>query len=78
MTTTHGWAIWLTGLPAAGKTTLAHGLRNRLCELDIATALLDTDELRPILAPGAPIARPSGTSSTCGWCGWPGCSPATA
>jgi adenylyl-sulfate kinase len=53
MTTTHGWAIWLTGLPAAGKTTLAQGLRNRLCELGIATALLDTDELRPILAPGA-------------------------
>jgi adenylylsulfate kinase len=53
MATTHGWAIWLTGLPASGKTTLAHGLRQRLGELGVTAALLDSDELRPIVAPGA-------------------------
>ncbi len=57
MAPTHGWAIWLTGLPAAGKTTLAHALRHRLNKLGVTAALLDSDELRPILAPGAAYSQ---------------------
>ena len=45
-----GWTLWLTGLPAAGKTTLAYALWERLGQLGIATALLDSDDLRRILA----------------------------
>lgn len=48
-----GWTIWLTGLPAAGKTTLAYALWERLGQLGVVTAVLDSDELRHILTPDA-------------------------
>jgi len=38
--------IWLTGLPASGKTTLARALEAHLSSLDIPVACLDGDELR--------------------------------
>lgn len=37
---------WITGLPAAGKTTLAKALTLSLQQSGVATALLDGDELR--------------------------------
>lgn len=48
-----GWTIWLTGLPGAGKTTLARALQQRLRELGIAAVVLDSDAVRPVLAPTA-------------------------
>jgi adenylylsulfate kinase len=45
-----GWAMWLTGLPASGKTTIAHQLQQRLRRLHIPVVVLDSDELRPILS----------------------------
>lgn len=48
---TGGAVVWLTGLPASGKTTLAERLRQRLAALGEAAVLLDGDALRPILAP---------------------------
>ena len=48
-----GWALWLTGPPAAGKTTIARALHRTLAARGIVAALLDSDELRPIIAPGA-------------------------
>jgi adenylylsulfate kinase len=41
-----GTVVWITGLPASGKSTLAGGLRARLGGPSL---LLDSDELRPIL-----------------------------
>lgn len=41
-----GATIWFTGLPAAGKTTLARALRERLAAAGLATCCLDGDELR--------------------------------
>jgi len=38
--------IWLTGLPASGKTTLAHALQAHLQTLGVSVARLDGDELR--------------------------------
>lgn len=38
--------IWLTGLPASGKTTLARELASELERRGISTVLLDGDELR--------------------------------
>lgn len=46
-----GWAVWLTGLPASGKTTIARRLQQRLRRHDPGVVLLDSDALRPILDP---------------------------
>jgi adenylylsulfate kinase len=46
-----GFAIWLTGLPSSGKTTLAHALSRLLNERGIAVQILDSDELRCRLTP---------------------------
>lgn len=41
-----GAVVWITGLPAAGKSTLAERLRARL---RIPSVILDGDALRPLL-----------------------------
>ena len=46
-----GFAIWLTGLPSSGKTTVAHALSDLLAERGIAVQVLDSDELRTRLTP---------------------------
>jgi adenylylsulfate kinase len=46
-----GFAIWLTGLPSSGKTTLANVLRLLLSERGISAQILDSDDLRKRLTP---------------------------
>lgn len=46
-----GFAIWLTGLPASGKTTLAEGVASDLRGRGITMQILDSDELRGVLTP---------------------------
>jgi adenylylsulfate kinase len=46
-----GFALWLTGLPSSGKTTLAHALHRQLASRGIAVQVLDSDELRQRLTP---------------------------
>jgi len=41
-----GSTLWLTGLSAAGKTTIAHALERRLAELGETAVVLDGDVLR--------------------------------
>ena len=41
-----GGVLWLTGLPGAGKTTLALGLEQRLFEAGCQTYVLDGDNIR--------------------------------
>jgi bifunctional enzyme CysN/CysC len=41
-----GAVIWLTGLPASGKSTIAMRLERRLFERDIAAYVLDGDNVR--------------------------------
>jgi len=43
-----GLVVWITGLAAAGKTTLATGLVDRLRERRIGVVLLDGDALRAV------------------------------
>ena len=45
------FAVWLTGLPAAGKTTLAQELASELRQQGITVQILDSDELRSVLTP---------------------------
>lgn len=49
--------VWLTGLPSAGKTTVARGLATRLAQDGRAVELLDGDEVRPILGAGLGFSR---------------------
>jgi adenylylsulfate kinase len=51
-----GWTIWLTGLPASGKTTLARALRRKLAQDGVSAVLLDSDELRRLITPNATYA----------------------
>jgi adenylylsulfate kinase len=46
-----GFAIWLTGLPSSGKTTLAHALSRLFSERGGAVQELDSDDLRQRLTP---------------------------
>lgn len=41
-----GFTVWLTGLPAAGKSTLACDVRARLAAAGSAAVILDGDEIR--------------------------------
>ncbi|MEM2933572.1 MAG: adenylyl-sulfate kinase [Halobacteria archaeon] len=45
------WAIWITGLPGCGKTTIATKTRERLEEQSIKVKILQLDEIRRILTP---------------------------
>jgi adenylylsulfate kinase len=44
--THHGFCIWLTGLPSAGKTTIAKALTPKLKAMGWNVELLDGDEIR--------------------------------
>ncbi len=46
-----GFILWLTGLPASGKTTVGRAVQTQLAQQGIQTLLLDSDELRQILTP---------------------------
>lgn len=49
--TSVGTVVWLTGLPSAGKSTLARATATRAREQGRAVAVLDGDELRQALWP---------------------------
>jgi len=51
-----GWVMWLTGLPASGKTTLAWALRCKLNALGSSAIVLDSDALRRMLLPNGSYA----------------------
>lgn len=57
-----GFAIWLTGLPASGKTTLAQAMQRQMAGRGISALLLDSDEMRTILTP-----RPTYTETERDW-----------
>jgi adenylylsulfate kinase len=46
-----GAVVWLTGLPASGKSTLAARLASRLRDLRRPAIVLDSDEVRAALVP---------------------------
>ncbi|MER7052814.1 MULTISPECIES: adenylyl-sulfate kinase [unclassified Streptomyces] len=52
-----GATVWLTGLPSAGKTTIAHELAGRLREEDHRVEVLDGDEIREFLSAGLGFGR---------------------
>jgi adenylylsulfate kinase len=52
-----GVTVWLTGLPSAGKTTLAEALADRLRVEGRAVEVLDGDEVRTVLSPELGYSR---------------------
>lgn len=56
-TTRTGATVWLTGLPSAGKSTVAHGLAHRLASAGISVEVLDGDQVRPHLSAGLGFSR---------------------
>ncbi len=46
-----GFAVWFTGLPASGKTSIAEKMCQILSEQGITIVLFDSDELRKVLTP---------------------------
>jgi adenylylsulfate kinase len=45
------FAIWITGLPASGKSTIAKALRANLAGRGVDVAVLESDELRKVFTP---------------------------
>jgi adenylylsulfate kinase len=54
---TAGATVWLTGLPSAGKTTIARALAERLTAAGRRTEVLDGDEIRTFLSAGLGFTR---------------------
>lgn len=52
-----GATIWLTGLPSAGKTTIAYELAGRLRGEGHRVEVLDGDEIREFLSAGLGFSR---------------------
>ena len=48
---TPAFAVWITGLPASGKSTVTQALRRRLSALGVEAAVLESDALRQLLTP---------------------------
>lgn len=46
-----GFAVWITGLPASGKSTLAAALSRALEALGVEAAVLESDALRKVFTP---------------------------
>lgn len=45
------WAIWITGMPGSGKTTLARSAAVALQARGIAVKVLELDEIREVITP---------------------------
>lgn len=52
-----GATLWFTGLPSAGKTTIANALAARLTAAGAAVEILDGDAVRPVLSPELGFSR---------------------
>nr|MBI3611982.1 adenylyl-sulfate kinase [Nitrospirota bacterium] len=51
------FALWLTGLPASGKSSIAAALKSKLEALGLRVEVLESDGLREILTPDPTYSR---------------------
>ena len=57
MTRHQAFAIWVTGLPASGKSTIVSKLRPQLETLGLTVEVLESDEVRKVLTPTPTYAQ---------------------
>ena len=48
------WAIWITGLPGSGKTTIAWGVADALVARGVPVKVLELARMRHLLLGGQP------------------------
>jgi adenylylsulfate kinase len=46
-----GWAIWITGLPASGKSSVTRALKEKLEEQGVGAQILESNIVRRVLTP---------------------------
>lgn len=46
-----GFAVWITGMPASGKSAITHEIVKKLEERGVRAQVLESDELRKVLTP---------------------------
>lgn len=51
MNRSKGFAIWITGLPASGKSTIVSALKSQLEGLGLTVEVLESDEVRRSITP---------------------------
>jgi adenylylsulfate kinase len=51
MNTHQGFAIWITGIPASGKSSITRELVKKLALRGVSAVVLESDEMRKILTP---------------------------
>ena len=51
------FAIWMTGLPASGKSTITALVKPQLERLGLSVEVLESDEVRRLLTPGASYSQ---------------------
>ena len=73
-----GATLWFTGLPSAGKSTIAARLARELHGAGERVQVLDGDEVRPHLSAGLGYSREDRDVNVTGSAGWHGCLPRTA
>lgn len=49
----HAFTVWITGLPASGKSTITRAVVDQLAARGVDVAVLESDVLRPVLTPSA-------------------------
>ncbi len=58
MTRHQAFALWITGLPASGKSTIVSALRPRLEASGLTVEVLESDEVRKVLTPAPTYSQP--------------------
>ena len=52
-----GFAVWLTGLPASGKSAIAGSLKTKLAQAGLAVEVLESDAVRTHVTPAPTYSR---------------------
>ena len=67
MNAQQGFAIWLTGLPASGKSSITRELEKMLKAHGIHTVVLESDEMRKIQGQKTAAVRRLLPEAPCDW-----------